>query len=107
MHVADADPTFFQVIRRPSAFVPMLMSLSALGIVLGYLALHGVQATVSQTDEGTPAHLFQLLLAAQLPVVGWFALRWFPEAPRAALLVLVLQAAAGIVALAPVFLLGM
>lgn len=84
-------------LKRPSAFLPLAMSGIALGLVLGHAAIYGV---VHEADEGTPAHLFQLLLAAQLPMVAWFAIRWLPGAPRPALAVLSLQAGAALAAMA-------
>ncbi len=90
------------MIRKPSAFLPVAMSSAALALVLAHLALYG---PAPQTDEGTAAHLWQLLMLVQLPIVAFFALRWLPQAPRQALLVLMLQAGAGLAALAPVFLL--
>ncbi len=90
------------LLKRPSAFLPVAMSLAALAVVLGYLAMFGV---VRQTDEGTAAHVWQLLIGGQLPIVAFFAIKWLPRAPRQALAILGLQAAAGLAALAPVFLL--
>jgi hypothetical protein len=80
------------------------MSLAALALVLGHVALYGA---AREADEGTAAHLWQLLMAAQLPVIAWFAVAWLPREPRRALGVLALQAAAALAALAPVFLLGL
>lgn len=88
------------LLKQPSAFLPVAMSLAALGIVLGHVAMFGV---VHETDEGTPAHIFQLLMAGQVPIVAFFAVKWLPRAPWQALPVLALQAAAGIAALAAVF----
>jgi hypothetical protein len=79
------------------------MSLGALSAVLWHLARYG---PAPQADEGTAAHLWQLLMAMQLPMVGFFALKWVPETPRRASVVLALQLAAAVVALLPVFLLG-
>ena len=45
-------------LKRPTAFLPLAMSLAALALVLGHTAIYGV---VHEVDEGTPAHLFQLL----------------------------------------------
>ncbi len=59
-----------------------------------------------ETDEGTAAHLWQLLMAAQIPVVAFFAIRWLPQSPRSALGVLALQVVAALAALAPVYLLN-
>ena len=88
------------LIKQPSAFLPIAMSLAALALVLGHIAIFGV---VHEADEGTPAHLFQLLMAGQVPIVAYFALKWLPRAPRQALGVLALQAAAMIAAFAPVY----
>jgi hypothetical protein len=85
---------------RPSAFLPLAMSLAALGLVIGYASMYG---TARQADEGTPAHLFQLLMAAQLPLIGYFAIRWLPEAPRQAAAVLATQSAAIAAAFFPVW----
>ena len=65
------------VMKLPSAFLPVAMSFAA--------------------------HIFQLLIAGQLPIVAFFAIKWLPRTPRQALQVLVLQAGAGLAALAPVF----
>ena len=92
------------MMKRPSAFLPVAMSFAALATVLGHVAMFGV---VREPDEGTAAHIFQLLLIAELPIVTFFAIKWLPRAPREALQVLVLQALAGLAALAPVFLLGL
>ena len=91
------------MIKRPSAFVPMAMSFAALAIVLVHIIRSGV---AREADEGTAAHLWQLLMAAQIPIIAFFAIRWLPQSPRSALPVLVLQAVAALAALAPVYLLN-
>jgi len=90
------------MIRKPSALLPVAMSLSALAIVLVHVACFG---TARVADEGAAAHLWQLLMAAQLPVAAFFAIKWLPHSPRPAALVLALQAGAFFAALAPVFIL--
>jgi len=92
------------LLKRPSAFLPVVMSLGALATVAIALAIFGTQG-IHQPDEGTAAHLWQLLMAGQLPIVAVFAAKWLPREPRSAAAVLVLQAVAGIAALSPVFLL--
>lgn len=87
-------------IRKPSAFLPVAMSVAALTVVLVHAAIYGI---IHEADEGTAAHLFQLLMAAQLPVIAFFAIKWLPRAPKQALGVLALQAGAAMVALASVF----
>jgi hypothetical protein len=89
-------------LKHPSAFLPIAMSLLAVGVVLTHIPLFGA---ARQVDEGTAAHLWQVVMAGQLPIIVFFAIRWLPQAPRYALSVLALQAAAVVAALAPVYLL--
>jgi len=92
------------LMKRPSAFLPVAMSLGALATVVVHVAIYGA---ARQADEGTAAHIWQLLVGGQLPIVAFFALKWLPRQPGQAFIVLVFQALAGIAALAPVFLLGL
>jgi len=95
------------IIRQPSAFIPVAMSLTALALVVGHVisdvASYGV--VVREADEGTLAHLWQLLMAGQVPVLAFFAIRWLPRAPRQTVYVLLLQTGAALASIAPVFLL--
>ena len=75
------------LVKQPSALIPLAMSCAALALVLGHIALVGV---AREADEGTAAHLWQLLMAGQVPVVAFFAITWLPRSPRQALLVLAL-----------------
>ena len=59
-------------IRRPSAWIPVAMSVAALAIVLVHVARFGV---AREADEGTAAHVWQILMAGQLPIIAWFARR--------------------------------
>ena len=88
------------LLKRPSALVPIGMSIAALAIVIGYALISG---TARQEDEGTAAHLWQILMAGQLPVIAFFAFRWLPAAPRQGLLVLVVQITAALAAMFPVW----
>ena len=90
------------LLKNPSAFLPLAMSFGAFATVLIYVAVFG---PAPQSDEGTAAHIWQILMAGQVPIIGFFALKWLPQSPKQALLVLVLQAGAAVMALAPVFLL--
>jgi hypothetical protein len=92
----------FSALKHPSALVPLAMSFAALALVLVHTALYGV---VHEADEGTPAHVFQLLMVAQLPIVAFFAIKWLPRNPGTAALVLAMQAIAMIIAMTPIFLL--
>jgi hypothetical protein len=90
------------MLKRPSAFLPVAMSLGALATVLIFLALHG---PAPQPDEGAAAHIWQILMATQVPIVLFFAVKWLPQSPRQALPILGLQVCAALAAMAPVFLL--
>lgn len=92
------------VFAKPTALIPLAMSLAALSVVLVHIALFGA---VREADEGTAAHLWQILMVAQLPVMAFFAIKWLPRVPRQAVGVLGLQTAGFLAALAPVFLLGL
>jgi len=92
------------LLKKPSAFLPVIMSLAALAVVLGHAAVFGV---ARETDEGAAAHVWQLLMAAQLPLLIFFAIRWLPRSPKQALPVMVLQAGAIVAALAPVYFLNL
>jgi DNA-binding CsgD family transcriptional regulator len=90
------------IMKNPSAFLPLVMSFGALATVLMYVAMFGA---APQADEGTAAHIWQILMAAQVPIMAFFAIRWLPRTPKEALLVLALQGGAALLALAPVYLL--
>lgn len=96
----DQHPHSFGVlVKQPSAFVPVAMSLTALALVLGHIALYGA---AREADEGTTAHLWQILMAGQIPVLAFFAIKWMPRALRPALGVLALQIGAVLASMAPV-----
>jgi hypothetical protein len=76
------------------------MSVAALAVVLWHIPIFGA---VREADEGTAAHLWQLLMAGQVPAVAYFTLKWFPRAPGHALRVLALQAVAAVAACVPVY----
>jgi hypothetical protein len=90
--------------RKPSAFVPMAMSLIALIVVLVQVLAFGV---VREADEGPNAHIWQLLIAGQLPILAYFLIRWFPRVPRYTVSVLALQIGAALAAMAPVYFLAL
>jgi hypothetical protein len=88
------------LLKRPSALIPVAMSVAALATVIGYAAMFG---TARQPDEGAAAHVWQLLMAGQVPVVAFFAVKWLPTEPRQARLVLALQVGAALAAMFPVW----
>ena len=72
----------------------LLAALAGLGSLMVYGAITGF---VREPDEGTAAHLWQLLMAAQLPLGVFFAAAWLPRAPRWAWAGLALQVAVVVV----------
>jgi len=82
------------LLKHPSAWIPLVMSLAALTYLLVYVAIFGI---VHQADEGTPAHIFQLIMIAQVPIISYFAIKWLPEKPKQSLLILAVQVVAWII----------
>ena len=80
--------------------MPVLLSTAASSLVVEFLVRFG---KVRQADEGTEAHLFQLLMVLRVPVIGYFAVRYLPQQPRQALVVLGIQAIAGLAAVSLVY----
>ncbi|HKI44257.1 MAG TPA: hypothetical protein VKA08_02880 [Balneolales bacterium] len=91
---------FTSMIKKPGAFLPLVMSFAALATVIIHIILFGV---ARQADEGVSAHIFQLLIVAEVPVVVFFTIKWLPKFPRQTLETLALQILAVLAALAPVF----
>lgn len=79
------------LLKRPTAFLPVLISAAFL-VLLTVGLLRGT--VIRQPDEGTVAHLFQILMPVQVVIIGAFAVSWLPKRPLAAAEVLCLQVAA-------------
>lgn len=79
------------LIKKPSAWIPIALSVLAIAGTLGYIAIYGLTELGIGTDEGTPAHLFQLYLLAQVFLIGFFAIKWIPKTPKQAVVIAVLQ----------------
>ena len=86
--------------KQFSVIFPLAASLAGLALVLGHAAVFGI---AHEADEGAAAHLFQLLMVAQVPVVALFTIKWLPRRPTQALQVLVLQGCAAAAAFAAVY----
>ena len=85
-----------------TAWVPIAMSLAAIAMVLLHMVMFG---TARQSDEGAEAHMWQLLMAGQVPILILYAVKWLPRGPKAAPQVIGFQLGAAVTALAPVYLL--
>jgi hypothetical protein len=92
--------SLFALSFKPSAVLPVLMSLAAFALVAAYIAVSGVP---HPADENAVAHIFQILVVAQVPVIGFFILRWVRSRPVACLFVLAIQGLALAAALLPVW----
>jgi len=90
-------------LRRPSAWLPIVMSATALGTVLVQLAVRGA---APEPHEGTAAHIWQILMVGQLPLVAWSAIRWLRRSWHRTWPVLATQIVAATCSLLPVALLG-
>ena len=89
------------LLKKPSAWIPIALSLTVLAIMLISIVMSG--RPVRQPDEGTGAHLFQIWLVLEVVMVSFFAIKWLPKEPRQALIILGLQILAVLAACAPVF----
>ena len=87
-------------IRQPTVFLPLVMSFVALTMVLVHFAIFGI---VEETDEGTAAHIFQLLILAQVPFILFLSFRWLAPAPGQVLFFILLQVSAALAAIVAVF----
>ena len=70
------------LLKQPSAWIPMVMALAGLSLIIGHVAVFGL---VQEEDEGAAAHIWQLLMLAQLPFMAYFLLKWLPRRVSGAL----------------------
>jgi len=91
------------LLKKPSAWIPITLSLGMLAFILIYIAMYGVSAPAANADEGTPAYLFQLWLVLEVLLVAFFTAKWLPRVAREALKVFTLQITAALVPVAIVF----
>jgi hypothetical protein len=91
-----------RLIKEPTAFLPLAMSAIAILTLAIHIARFGV---AREADEGTAAHVWQLMMGLQVPIIAFFAIQWLRRAPRSAFVVLGLQLIFALAAMAPVYLL--
>ena len=101
----SSNPDTREVLCCPTALLPLGLSLGALLVVLLHIAFFGSD---SGPDEGAAAHVWQILMFAQIPALTLFVGRWFRIAPRSTSRVLALHGAAialsvAVAAAAPVY----
>ena len=95
------DPAVNLLIKKPSAWIPIALSLTVLTTMLISFAINGIPTR--QPDEGTAAHLFQLWLVLEGLMIGYFVLKWITQEPKQAIRVLGFQIAAVLAACATVY----
>ena len=57
----EAAEMFISTMKKPSAFLPLAMSFTVLAVMLVHGAMTGF---VREDEEGTAAHIFQILMPA-------------------------------------------
>jgi hypothetical protein len=103
MSLSRSEAMEVQIGKKLSAWSPVIMSIGALVLVGVQIAVHGTQ---SEQDEGALAHVWQLLILGQVPIIGFFVLRWLRAYPRQGAAVLAAQVLAAALALVPVHMMG-
>src|SRR5260370_40823499 len=93
------------IIKQPSAWIPIALSLIVLATFFIGSAIFGIPHR--EPDEGTAAHLFQIWLVLEVVMIAVFAIKWVPRAPTPALLVLAIQIGAALAACASVYVLNL
>ena len=88
---------------KPSAWSPVIMSIGALVLVGVQIAMHGTQP---ERDGGALAHLWQMLVLGQIPVIGFFVFRWLRAYPRQGTTILAAKLLAVASALVPLHTMG-
>ena len=89
------------ILKKPSAWIPVALSLAVLVIMIVCIAMFG--PPIRESDEGVGAHLFQIWLVVEIFMVAFFAIKWLPRAPKQALVVVTIQIIAVLAVCAPVF----
>lgn len=91
------------LLKKPSAWLPIAFSFAILLMELWAVMTYGVASAQRDKDEGVLAHLFQIWLVLEIPMILYFATRWLQENPRKAFLILIIQIFAVLAGMFPVF----
>jgi hypothetical protein len=87
--------------RWLGAILPLSMTLAV--VIAGLVHAAEVGGFVREADEGTAAHLFQILMPAQIPIIAVFAATQLPRDPTWTRRVLAVQIGAALTLFAAVF----
>jgi len=88
-------------VRWFGAILPLLMTLTV--VAAGLIEAVHAGGFVRRADEGTAAHLFQILMPAQIPIIAVFGATQLPRHPRWAGWILALQIGLALALFAAVF----
>lgn len=109
--VTDESQGQASALKARSAWLPLIFAGAAIALLGGFFVTgphapnlindHGIV----REDEGTAAHLWQILMALQVGSILTFAALWLPRDPKRAVLMLLLQGLGVIASAAPVYLL--
>jgi len=89
------------IIRKPSAWLPIAISLVVLTSILGYVAV-ATFGVVPEDGSRIFSIYFQWLTLAQVPIIVFFAIKWLPRQSKQAALILALQIIAAVISIAPI-----
>ena len=89
------------LIKKPSAWIPIVIPLTFFAVMLILFTINGLPSP--QKDEGTMAHLFQIWIVLEIPMLSFFAIKWLPQAPKEASIILAIQIISALMVCAPVF----
>ena len=77
------------LIKKPSAWIPIALSVAILLMELGAIVVFGTPSPKS--DEGVLAHLFQIWLVLEALLISFFVTAWVVRSPVPAVRILLLQ----------------
>jgi hypothetical protein len=89
------------IIRKPSAWLPIAISLVVFTSILCYVAV-AIFSVAPEEGSRIFSIYFQWLTLAQVPIIVFFAIKWLPRQPKQAALILALQVIAAVISLAPI-----
>ena len=93
------------LLKRPSALLPIGLSLASLALIGVFVAMYGTHH--QGEDEGGFAHTWQLLILAHGPAIVYFLAKWAVREPKQTAIVFTIQLLALGAALSPVYFLGL
>jgi len=88
------------LIKHPTAWLPMGMSVAILALVLSMVTTLGV---MQYSGSGATSQMFQFWIAAESSMIAFFGFKWIPQMPLEAQWVMLGQILFALIPLAIVF----